>query len=153
MTTVSDSLDTSVRDMLNRRRCQRRSRGRSFPACACWIYRVWVAHSWCEIPFRHICTNNNPGTQMAVGNLQGEELDKCCEEWVKIIAEHGNVCKGVAVQGVGRKWIWPVWCHPPEVLGWNWIFSSMHWLTFVVSPLNTFLCLSTSPVLHEDDHI
>jgi hypothetical protein len=47
--------------------------------------------------------SSNPAAQAVVGSFTEEELDRCCEEYVKILAEHGNVCKGVAVLGVGRK--------------------------------------------------
>jgi hypothetical protein len=46
--------------------------------------------------------SQNPGAKMVVGHLNDEELARCCDEWVKIVGEHGNVCKGVAVLGVGR---------------------------------------------------
>lgn len=47
--------------------------------------------------------SSNPAAQAVLGSFSEEELDRCCEEYVKILAEHGNVCKGVAVLGVGRK--------------------------------------------------
>ncbi|CRG91347.1 hypothetical protein PISL3812_08395 [Talaromyces islandicus] len=52
---------------------------------------------------QQIVKSSNPAALAVVGSFSPEELDRCCEEYVKILAEHGNVCKGVAVLGVGRK--------------------------------------------------
>lgn len=47
--------------------------------------------------------NKNPATAAVVGHLNGEELDRCCDNWVRIVEENGNVCKGIAILGIGRK--------------------------------------------------
>lgn len=47
--------------------------------------------------------SSNPAALAVVGGFSAEELDRVCDEYVKILAEHGNVCRGVAVLGLGRK--------------------------------------------------
>lgn len=50
-----------------------------------------------------MCTSSNPGSKMVLGDLTAEEQYHVREEYAKILEENGNVCKGVAVLGVGRK--------------------------------------------------
>ncbi|KAB8222946.1 S-adenosyl-L-methionine-dependent methyltransferase [Aspergillus novoparasiticus] len=50
-----------------------------------------------------MCTSSNPGSKMVLGELTAEEQCHVREEYAKILEENGNVCKGVAVLGVGRK--------------------------------------------------
>ncbi|KAF7617450.1 methyltransferase family protein [Aspergillus flavus] len=50
-----------------------------------------------------MCTSSNPGSKMVLGDLTAEEQYHVCKEYAKILEENGNVCKGVAVLGVGRK--------------------------------------------------
>ncbi|EED13564.1 hypothetical protein TSTA_098210 [Talaromyces stipitatus ATCC 10500] len=47
--------------------------------------------------------SSNPGTEMIIKGLSEEELAVCRDEWVKLVEENGNVCKGIAVLGLGRK--------------------------------------------------
>ncbi|RAQ42091.1 methyltransferase family protein [Aspergillus flavus] len=50
-----------------------------------------------------MCTSSNPGSKMVLGDLTAEEQYHVRKEYAKILEENGNVCKGVAVLGVGRK--------------------------------------------------
>ncbi|KAE8312639.1 S-adenosyl-L-methionine-dependent methyltransferase [Aspergillus transmontanensis] len=50
-----------------------------------------------------MCTSSNPGSKMVLGDLTAEEQYHVREEYAKILEENGNVCKGVAVLGIGRK--------------------------------------------------
>ncbi|KAE8147893.1 S-adenosyl-L-methionine-dependent methyltransferase [Aspergillus avenaceus] len=50
-----------------------------------------------------ICKSPNPGTQMVLGDLSDDKLDCVIEHYERILKEHGNVCKGVAVLGIGTK--------------------------------------------------
>ncbi|KAE8419507.1 S-adenosyl-L-methionine-dependent methyltransferase [Aspergillus pseudocaelatus] len=50
-----------------------------------------------------MCTSSNPGSKMVLGDLTDEEQGHVREEYVKILEENGNVCKGVAVLGIGKK--------------------------------------------------
>ncbi|KOC15620.1 methyltransferase family protein [Aspergillus flavus AF70] len=50
-----------------------------------------------------MCTSSNPGSKMVLGDLAAEEQYHVRKEYAKILEENGNVCKGVAVLGVGRK--------------------------------------------------
>ncbi|KAE8334058.1 S-adenosyl-L-methionine-dependent methyltransferase [Aspergillus sergii] len=50
-----------------------------------------------------MCTSSNPGSKMVLGDLTAEEQYHVREEYAKILEENRNVCKGVAVLGVGRK--------------------------------------------------
>ncbi|KAE8381328.1 S-adenosyl-L-methionine-dependent methyltransferase [Aspergillus bertholletiae] len=50
-----------------------------------------------------MCTSSNPATEMLLGDLTGEEQNQVREEYMRILQENGNVCKGIAVLGVGRK--------------------------------------------------
>lgn len=47
--------------------------------------------------------SNNPATKMVVGDFNDEEVARCREELVKILEQNGNICKGVAVMGIGKK--------------------------------------------------
>ncbi|OGM51056.1 methyltransferase family protein [Aspergillus bombycis] len=48
-------------------------------------------------------TSSNPGAQMILGDFTPEEKQQVREEYLRILEENGDVCKGVAVLGVGRK--------------------------------------------------
>ncbi|KAE8392514.1 S-adenosyl-L-methionine-dependent methyltransferase [Aspergillus alliaceus] len=50
-----------------------------------------------------MCKSSNPGTKMLLGDLSDEKLDRVVESYTRIVKEHGNVCKGVAVLGIGTK--------------------------------------------------
>ncbi|KAF7596698.1 hypothetical protein BBP40_000621 [Aspergillus hancockii] len=50
-----------------------------------------------------MCKSRNPGTKLVVGDLSGDEVVDVARSYARIVREHGNVCKGVAVLGVGRK--------------------------------------------------
>ncbi|KAH8703626.1 methyltransferase family protein [Talaromyces proteolyticus] len=71
------------------------------------VHSEYVEFDWkLEDPVKHannMVRSANPGLQPALKQLSEVELDRCCEEYIKIVEEHGNVCKGVAVLGVGRK--------------------------------------------------
>ncbi|GAB1199707.1 hypothetical protein APSETT444_009064 [Aspergillus pseudonomiae] len=48
-------------------------------------------------------TSSNPGSQMILGDFTAEEKQQVRGEYVRILEENGDVCKGIAVLGVGRK--------------------------------------------------
>ena len=47
--------------------------------------------------------SSNPGAKMVVGDFSEEELDRTCDEWVRLVEERGKKAKGVAIVGSGRK--------------------------------------------------
>lgn len=47
--------------------------------------------------------SNNPGAKMFVGGLSSDELDRVCEEWVRLVGEQGNKVKGIIIVATGKK--------------------------------------------------
>lgn len=45
----------------------------------------------------------NPATSDIFKSFSEEEMERCREEWIKLVEANGNVCRGVAVLGIGRK--------------------------------------------------